>query len=141
MPIYEYECKKCGVVFEMMQAMTAKPLKTCRGIGCNDKANGKVLRLISKSGFVFKGSGWYTSEYPSEARKKGWDEESKQGKPATSKTETKDAPATASPAEDPGSKKQEAATPATKAKPAAGQKSPYSGAKNKPKTSSRAGRK
>jgi len=71
MPIYEYECKKCGVVFEMMQAISAKPLKTCMGIGCNEKEDGEVQRLISKSGFVLKGSGWYTSEYPSEDRKKG----------------------------------------------------------------------
>ena len=141
MPIYEYECKKCGVIFEMMQAMNAKPLKTCMGIGCNNKENGKVQRLISKSGFVLKGSGWYTSDYPSEARKKGWDEESKQGKPAASKTEAKDAPAATGPADDSATKKQEAPASAPKPKPATGQKSPYSGSKKKPKTSSKAGRK
>ncbi|MBT4104864.1 MAG: zinc ribbon domain-containing protein, partial [Nitrospina sp.] len=80
MPIYEYECDKCGAQFEAMQAISAKPLKTCNGLGCDDKDNGKVRRLVSASGFILKGSGWYTSEYPSEARKKGWESESKQGK-------------------------------------------------------------
>lgn len=78
MPIYEYECKKCNATFEAMQSVSAKPLKTCNGLGCNDKDNGKVHRLVSASGFILKGSGWYTSDYPSEARKKGWESESKQ---------------------------------------------------------------
>ena len=76
MPIYEYKCDKCDAVFEAMQAISAKPLKTCNGIGCDDKDNGKVRRLVSASGFILKGSGWYTSEYPSDARKKGWESES-----------------------------------------------------------------
>jgi putative FmdB family regulatory protein len=80
MPIYEYECDKCGAIFEDMQAISAKPLKTCNGLGCDNKDNGKVRRMVSASGFILKGSGWYTSEYPSEARKQGWEKESKQGK-------------------------------------------------------------
>ena len=73
-----YECKKCGVTFEAMQNISAKPLKTCSGLGCDDKDNGKVQRVVSASGFILKGSGWYTSDYPSEARKKGWEQENKQ---------------------------------------------------------------
>ena len=79
MPIYEYECEKCGVTFEAMQAISARPLKTCNGLGCDDKDNGKVHRIVSQSGFILKGSGWYASDYPSEDRKKGWEKES--GKP------------------------------------------------------------
>ncbi len=119
MPIYEYECDKCGAVFEAMQAISAKPLKTCNGLGCEDKDNGKVRRLVSASGFILKGSGWYTSEYPSEARKKGWEKESKQGK---TDTET---PAPAHATET--SKTPEPATPAKKPS----QKNPYSGGKSK----------
>ena len=70
MPIYEYECKKCGATFETMQSVSAKPLKTCQGLGCANKDNGKVRRLVSTSGFILKGSGWYASDYPSEDRKK-----------------------------------------------------------------------
>jgi putative FmdB family regulatory protein len=139
MPIYEYECKKCGAVFEAMQAMSAKPLKTCMGIGCNDKDNGKVTRLISKSGFVLKGSGWYTSDYPSDDRKKGWDEESQQGKPAAPKPDGKEAPATASDAADSSAKTPPPAPAPSPAKPK-GPKSPYSG-KKKSKAPSKAGKK
>ena len=87
MPIYEYECEKCGVTFEAMQNISAKPLKTCNGLGCDDKDNGKVHRVVSASGFILKGSGWYTSDYPSEARKKGWEQESKQSSGGTNPSE------------------------------------------------------
>lgn len=124
MPIYEYECNKCGVTFEAIQAISAKPLKTCQGLGCNDKDNGKVRRLVSASGFILKGSGWYTSEYPSEARKKGWEQESKQGKAGSSSEKT---PASASSTETSAAKSPEPAAPAKKPS----QKNPYSGAKAK----------
>lgn len=122
MPIYEYECDKCDAVFEAMQAISAKPLKTCNGLGCDDKGNGKVRRLVSASGFILKGSGWYTSEYPSEARKQGWEKDSKQAKPDA--PESKPA-ADASPAKTPAP----AAAPAKAKKSSA--KSPYSGSKSK----------
>ncbi|MEE1551015.1 MAG: zinc ribbon domain-containing protein, partial [Nitrospinaceae bacterium] len=86
MPIYEYQCEKCDTVFETMQAISAKPLKTCNGLGCNDKDNGKVHRMVSASGFILKGSGWYTSDYPSEARKQGWESESKQAASASNES-------------------------------------------------------
>lgn len=121
MPIYEYKCDKCDAVFEAMQAISAKPLKTCNGIGCDDKDNGKVHRLVSASGFILKGSGWYTSEYPSEARKQGWEKESKQGK------KDLEAPAPASTSEAPSAKAAETSAPAKKTSP----KSPYSGSKSK----------
>ena len=126
MPIYEYECDKCGVTFEAIQAISAKPLKTCQGLGCNDKDNGKVRRLVSASGFILKGSGWYTSEYPSEARKKGWEQESKQGKAGSSSEKT---PASASSTEA-SSAKGPASEPAAPAKKPS-QKNPYSGVKAK----------
>ena len=126
MPIYEYECDKCGVTFEAIQAISAKPLKTCQGLGCNDKDNGKVRRLVSASGFILKGSGWYTSEYPSEARKKGWEQESKQGKAGSSTEKT---PASASSTEA-SSAKGLASEPAAPAKNPS-QKNPYSAGKSK----------
>ena len=121
MPIYEYECEKCTTTFEAMQSVSAKPLKTCNKSSCK----GKVHRLVSASGFIFKGSGWFTSEYPSDARKKGWESEGQNTK-ATSTTPTekdasnekKPAPQTKTPAEKTAEK------PAPK-KPT--QKNPYSG--------------
>ncbi len=124
MPIYEYECEKCGATFEAIETISAKPLKTCGGLGCNDKADGKVHRLVSASGFILKGSGWYTSEYPSEARKKGWEQENKQGKKAS--PETAAAPGSA----DSTAAKVPAAEPAAAVKKPT-QKNPYSKGKSR----------
>jgi putative FmdB family regulatory protein len=57
MPIYEYQCKNCGKVFEVFQGMTDSPVKTCRF------CQGPVKRLISMSTFHLKGSGWYATDY------------------------------------------------------------------------------
>ena len=126
MPIYEYECEKCGVTFEAMQTISAKPMKTCNGLGCDEKDNGKVRRIVSQSGFILKGSGWYASDYPSEARKKGWEQESNQSKGAndSSPTSTENAKA---PAAEKKTKAAPATTPAKKPTP----KNPYSGGKSK----------
>ena len=126
MPIYEYECDKCGVTFEAMQGISAKPLKTCNGLGCDDKDNGKVRRIVSASGFILKGSGWYASDYPSEDRKKGWEKESKQPKDGGDA-----APAPAADAKAPAAEKKAKAEPAPvpAKKPTA--KSPYSSGKSK----------
>ena len=128
MPIYEYECEKCNATFEAMQSVSAKPLKTCDGLGCNDKDNGKVHRLVSASGFILKGSGWYTSDYPSEARKKGWDSENQQTTTPANASNSGDAsdnkastPAPQAPASE------KTATKPTPKNPA--QKNPYSGSK------------
>jgi putative FmdB family regulatory protein len=126
MPIYEYECDKCGVTFEAMQTMSAKPLKTCNGLGCDDKDNGKVRRIVSASGFILKGSGWYTSEYPSEDRKKGWEQEGKQNKGANSA-----APAPAADEKAPAAEKKAKAEPAPAPAKKPTPKSPYSGGKSK----------
>lgn len=74
MPIYEYECESCGMSFELMQSINAKPPKQCETPNCN----GKPRRKVSASGFILKGSGWYVTDYPSESRKKGWEQEGKQ---------------------------------------------------------------
>jgi putative FmdB family regulatory protein len=126
MPIYEYECDKCGVTFEAMQGISAKPLKTCNGLGCDDKDNGKVRRIVSASGFILKGSGWYASDYPSEDRKKGWEKESKQPKAGGDA-----APAPATDAKAPAAEKKAKAepAPAPAKKPTA--QSPYSSGKSK----------
>jgi putative FmdB family regulatory protein len=87
MPIYEYECEKCNTTFEAMQSVSSKPLKKCNKSSCK----GKVHRLVSASGFIFKGSGWFTSEYPSDARKKGWESESQNTNASKSTPAEKDA--------------------------------------------------
>jgi putative FmdB family regulatory protein len=57
MPIYEYECNKCGKTIEALQKMSDKPLKKHAGCG------GTLTKLISAAGFQFKGTGWYVTDY------------------------------------------------------------------------------
>ncbi len=65
MPTYEYECTKCAHLFEVFQQMTEEPRKRC------PECRGKVIRLISGgSGFLFKGNGFYTTDYRSDSYKK-----------------------------------------------------------------------
>ena len=58
MPIYEYRCTDCDKVFEAMQKFSDDPIVECRF--CSGT---KVERLISRSSFVLKGSGWYQTDY------------------------------------------------------------------------------
>lgn len=57
MPIYEYQCSKCGEVFEAFQKITDEPLSKCKF------CQGKVEKLISQSSFQLKGTGWYLTDY------------------------------------------------------------------------------
>ena len=67
MPTYEYKCKKCDYQFEEFQSITEKPLTKCQKKECN----GTVYRIISAgAGFLFKGSGFYETDYRSESYKK-----------------------------------------------------------------------
>ncbi|MEX0793772.1 MAG: zinc ribbon domain-containing protein [Pirellulaceae bacterium] len=67
MPTYEYECDACGHKFEEFQSITADPLTKCPE--CKKK---KVRRLFSTGGgLLFKGSGFYTTDYRSDSYKKG----------------------------------------------------------------------
>jgi len=57
MPIYEYECTKCGRVEEVLQNFSDKPLTKC----CS--CSGKLHKLVSQSTFHLKGTGWYATDY------------------------------------------------------------------------------
>ena len=61
MPIYEYQCVKCGYVTEALQKFSDPPLKVC-GL-----CHGRVKRLISQSTFHLKGTGWYVTDYASKS--------------------------------------------------------------------------
>jgi putative FmdB family regulatory protein len=61
MPIYEYKCNKCGVV-EVMQRITEAPLKKC------PNCKSKVERMVSRSSFVLKGTGWYATDYANKGK-------------------------------------------------------------------------
>ena len=57
MPIYEYQCTKCGKIEEALQKVSDAPLTTCA------HCSGKLNKLISHSAFHLKGSGWYVTDY------------------------------------------------------------------------------
>jgi putative FmdB family regulatory protein len=57
MPLYEYECKKCGHRFEKILKFSDKPMKKCPDCG------GAVEQLISAPTVQFKGAGWYVTDY------------------------------------------------------------------------------
>lgn len=57
MPVYEYECLSCGKIHEITQRFGDDPL-----IDCPD-CKGAVRKLISRTSFVLKGSGWYKTDY------------------------------------------------------------------------------
>ena len=71
MPTYEYECEKCGKRLEKSQPITAEPLKDC------PKCKQKTLRRIISSGggIIFKGSGFYQTDYRSDSYKKSAEKE------------------------------------------------------------------
>ncbi len=72
MPTYEYECQKCGHKFEKFQSMSSKPLVQCPEDLCGKKTwgKGKVSRVIGAgAGIIFKGSGFYITDYRSEKYK------------------------------------------------------------------------
>lgn len=65
MPTYEYECRKCSHGFEVFQRITEPPVKRC------PKCKGAVRRLMGAgAGIIFKGSGFYQTDYRSEGYKK-----------------------------------------------------------------------
>jgi putative FmdB family regulatory protein len=74
MPTYEYACAKCGHNFEISQPMSAAALTTCPKEVCPKKpwGKGKVKRTISGgAGLLFKGSGFYITDYRSDNYKAG----------------------------------------------------------------------
>jgi len=90
MPTYEYACQKCGEHFEQLQAISAKPLATCPKEVCRQTpwGKGKVKRVISGgAGLIFKGSGFYITDYRSDKYKEAAKKEAPA--PAASGTDAK----------------------------------------------------
>ncbi len=97
MPTYEYECLKCKKGFEYFQSMKDDALKTCPKEACQQKTWGKgsVRRKLSAgAGFIFKGSGFYITDYRSEGYKEAAKKDSESAKPApTASSESGSKPA------------------------------------------------
>ncbi len=85
MPTYEYLCEKCGHEFETLQSMSARSLTVCPKDLCPQKkwGRGRVKRKISAGGgLLFKGSGFYITDYRSEKYKQAAKKDSPPAKPA-----------------------------------------------------------
>ena len=106
MPTYEYVCSKCGHEFEKFQSIADSPLSVCPKELCAQKkwGKGRVKKKISAgAGLIFKGSGFYITDYRSEKYKEAAKKDapasteskssssSGESKPAPSKTESKPA--------------------------------------------------
>jgi putative FmdB family regulatory protein len=104
MPTYEYHCEKCKKDFDLFQSMKDNPIATCPKEQCRQKTwgKGKVRRLLGTgAGLIFKGSGFYITDYRSEGYKKAAKDDassaSPPAKPADSKTDTTSKPAAPKP--------------------------------------------
>lgn len=80
MPNYDYQCQECGHIFEVFQRMSDPKLEDCPQEGCR----GKVKRMLGTgAGLIFKGSGFYQTDYRSDSYKKAESKEAGIGKPKT----------------------------------------------------------
>lgn len=117
MPIYEYQCQGCGQRLEVKQKLSDAPLTTC------ERCGGTLSKLISAPGIMFKGSGWYITDYsdkmkpPSEGT---GDKPAASGSAADSKAGNAPAPAGTTPATPaaPSTAPSPSPTPPASAKPA-----------------------
>jgi len=108
MPTYEYACDACEHEFEEFQSITAKPLRKCPECGKN-----KLKRLIGTgAGIIFKGSGFYETDYRSDSYKKGAEAEKKD---ASSESKSKDTAKSKS-SDSSGAAKKESTSKSTKPK-------------------------
>jgi putative FmdB family regulatory protein len=92
MPTYEYECAKCHKDFEIFQSMKDDALKTCPKEKCRQKTwgKGKVKRKLGAgAGFIFKGSGFYITDYRSEGYKKSKSDSAKSSESSTKSESSK----------------------------------------------------
>ena len=115
MPIYEYQCDSCGLQRELILKHGEVARPTCTA--CRKR----MRRVISKTAFILKGSGWYVTDYPSDARKKGM--EGEKPAPAAAAPGAKSDSATGEKKPAAGEKKESAVT---EKKPAAAESKPVS---------------
>jgi putative FmdB family regulatory protein len=114
MPLYEYQCSKCGEKFEVLQKFSDEPLK--RHKGCR----GSVHRLLSSPALHFKGSGWYVNDYASSSsRAEASAESKKESKAAESSSESKASDSKGSESKTSESKSSESKSGSSESKPAA----------------------
>src|SRR5215213_5465795 len=101
MPTYEYVCSKCGHEFEKFQSMKDNALEVCPKELCAQKrwGKGKVKRAMGAgAGLIFKGSGFYITDYRSENYKQGAKKDSSAGESKSTDSKSSSGESNASPA-------------------------------------------
>ena len=86
MPIYEYACKKCDGEFEVSQRITDEPLKRYPCPHCGKRT--AVTKLISRSSFHLKGSGWYMTDYGKNGSKSSDSDDAKSSESKSSESKS-----------------------------------------------------
>jgi putative FmdB family regulatory protein len=82
-PLYEYQCEKCGQRVEIIQRVSDKPYSHC------PKCGGDMKKLFSAPAIQFKGSGFYKTDYPSASSKSSENKPSAEGSKIDTKSESK----------------------------------------------------
>jgi putative FmdB family regulatory protein len=101
-PVYEYECGKCGHRFELIQKFSDLPVKEC------PLCKGEVRKVISSPGIMFKGSGWYVTDYSKKLKNPSEDvKASTEKKPSEKKEQIKEGSPPPAPTPPPSDKKSE----------------------------------
>ena len=118
MPFYEYQCRACGDLTEVLQKVSDPPLRKCPGCGKN-----QLTKLVSAPVFRLKGGGWYETDFKSDGEnKRNLVGEKEEAKPAEAKAEGKSEAKTETKAEPKSDAKPEAkakSKPKPVSKPAA----------------------
>lgn len=86
MPTYDYECQKCGNVFEVFHGMSESPKVKCTKKACGGTAK---KQIGAGSGLIFKGSGFYITDYKNKGSSNGGASAAKGESAAESKSEAK----------------------------------------------------
>ena len=112
MPLYEYECKKCGHRFEKIQKFSDKMVKKCPECG------GQVEQMISAPAVQFKGTGWYVTDYAKKGSSAGSSSSSDSGSKDKSEDKSKsDSSSKDSSPKDSSSKESSKASPSKESSP------------------------
>jgi putative FmdB family regulatory protein len=101
MPTYEYTCAKCHATFETVQSITAEPLTVCPKDKCPKKTwgKGKVKRSVGGgAGLIFKGSGFYITDYRSDKYKAAASKDSSSTSGSSSGTKSESSGSASAPA-------------------------------------------
>jgi putative FmdB family regulatory protein len=87
MPLYEYRCRSCGTLIEVLQKLGDRPLRSC------ERCSGRLEKLISRTSFHLRGGGWFADGYGTASRSSGGNGSHGDGAGSSKESPAKGAPA------------------------------------------------